>query len=172
MSQPAKQIEPEAEAPEAEAPEAKTDRRLPVVPPANVRLNRGGSAFAEWHCRFPENGTLDDLKEPGIWRKIQISPQTAFKQFDELRIIAFDGAWVARCVVAHASQTEVVLSKPTVVQMPARREHLYEDETYAVRYTGDGYTVIRKRDEVAMSPAVHSADAALTVLTRLYPKSG
>ena len=146
------------------------ERVVPLVNEKCVVRNRAGTVWGEWHVRFPEGGILDDLKLPHIWKRCQQHAGTAFKRFDELRIIAFDGTWIARCTVAHASQTEVILSEPRVETMPDSRENLFQDATYYVKFVGNGYAVFRKVDDQQMVPAVHSADAAQTVLLNLYPK--
>lgn len=145
-------------------------RREPIeVYATDVQRNRAGSVWSEFHVRFPEKGILDDLKEPGIWCRVQSSPNIAFKRFDEVRIIAFDASWMAHAVVAHASRTKVILSKPTVTKLPEQQEHLFQDDRYYVKFVGHGYAVFRKHDDQQMSPAVHDAETAKTVLLRQYP---
>ena len=155
--------------PDADTSEV-TTRKEPAVNTKCVWRQRGGSRWCEWACVFPEGAGVEYLDEPGIWWRVQQDRQRAFKSGDEVRIAAFDSSWIAHCIVAHASLTEVQLATVTVTKMPARREFLFEDATYAVRFVGNGYQVFRKRDNQAMSPAVHSSDAAQSVLVGLYPQ--
>ena len=145
-------------------------RELPLVRPECVQRNRPGSVFCEWHCRFPEGGIADDLKEPGIWRRVQDNAATAFKRFDEVRIIAFDASWVAHCVVAHATGNAVILAVRGITKLPEQQENLFQDDIYAVVFVGNGYAVVRKRDGQQVVEPVHSADAARGRLLNLYPQ--
>ena len=150
--------------------EAETGQRVPsLVMPNCLWRNFAGHRYSMWECRFPEGNIADDLKVPSIWRRCQQDGNSALKRWDELRIVAFDGSWVAHCIVAHASLTEVVLSKPKITTMPDSRENLFQDDTYLVRFVGNGYAVFRKYDDQQMAPAVHSAEAAMTVLLNQYP---
>ena len=145
-------------------------RKLPVVLPRCVQRNRAGSVWSEWDVRFPEGGIADDLKEPGIWKRIQDNQNTAFKRFDEVRVLAFDASWIAHCIVAHASQTEVVLAVMRVTKMPERREHLYADELYEIQFDGVGYVVKRKSDGQAMTNSLVNPVLAEKALMQLYPQ--
>lgn len=145
-------------------------RKEPAVQPRCVWRNRAGSRWCEWGCTFPEGATVDDLKEPGLWWRVQQDSQSALKKEDEVRIRAFDSSWVAHCYVAHASLTQVILATVSITKLPGQREHLYEDDLYFVKFVGHGYGVFRKTDGQQMAPAVHSADAAQSVLIGLYPK--
>jgi hypothetical protein len=147
-------------------------REPPVIRPDLVSVNRGGTVWTEWHVRFPEDGILDDLKEPGIWKLVQGDRFKAFRTLDELRIVAFDQSWIARCIVAHAGRDHAVLSKPQIVSMPPRRENLYQDDLYRVAFVGNGYTVIRKKDGQRVTGVVASAAVAQFDLQNLYPRMG
>ena len=156
----------EAVAEQADLPQ----RKEPAIQTKSVWRNRAGSRWCEWSCIFPEGATVDDLEESGLWWRVQQDGQVALKREDEVRIRAFDSSWVAHCYVAHASLMEVILATVSITKLSGPREHLYEDDLYAVRFVGHGYSVFRKSDGQEMAPAVNSADAARGVLINQYPK--
>ena len=135
-----------------------------------VRKNRGGTLYAEWEVRFSEHHTVDDLQDPGIWRRVQDNAVTALKRFDEVRILAFDASWIAHCVVAHATGNTVILATRSITKLPEQQEHLFQDDVYCVVFVGNGYTVLRKRDELKMTDIRPSAALAEMDLKDLYPK--
>ena len=153
------------------AQDTATARVAPLVQKNCVGRNRAGTFWCEWHVRFPEGGIADDLKEPGIWRRVQDDANTALKRFDEVRIIAFDASWVAHAVVAHATGNSVVLGKPAITKLPEQRENLYQDDRYYVKFVGNGYGVFRKTDDQKMmNDTWPSAALAEKALINLYPK--
>lgn len=148
-----------------------TERTAPVVQVNCVKRNRAGSVFCQWYVTFPKGGLPEDLEAPEIWRRVQDQRGTAFKGKDEVRVDSFDGSWSADCIVSHASLTEVVLAVKTMTKLPPRREHLYEDDRYAVRFVGNGYGVFRKSDDQMMqSDAWPNPEVARQRLLELYPK--
>lgn len=154
-----------------QAEDTTAPRVAPVVQINCVHRNRAGSRWCEWDVRFPEGGIADDLKEPDIWRRIQDDANTAFKRFDEVRIIAFDASWTARAIVAHATGNSVILAKPVITKLPEQRENLYQDDRFYVKFVGNGYSVFRKNDDQKMVPdAWPSAELARVALINLYPK--
>ena len=145
-------------------------KKEPCVQPKYVWRNKAGSRFCEWDCVFPEGATRGDLKEAGIWWRCQQEGNSALKQGDEVRITSFNRSWVAHCHVSHASLTQVILTVVTLTELPEQREHLFQDDRYVVRFSGNGYGVYRKNDGQEMAHPVESADAARTNLLNLYPQ--
>ena len=145
-------------------------RKEPAVQPGCLWRQKAGSRYCQWECRWPEGASVEDLTEPGLWWRCQQEPQSALRRDDEVRILAFDSSWVAHCHVAHAGSTQVVLAVVSITELPERREQLFEDDRYAVRFVGNGYAVYRKHDGQQMAQPVHSAAAAQTNLVNLYPK--
>ena len=150
--------------------EKQAEREAPLVHESSVKRNRAGSVYCQWHVVFPKGGIPEDLADPTIWARCQNSGATAFKRKDEVRIDSYDGSWSADCIVSHASLTEVVLAVKTMTKLPARTEHLYEDDLYAVRFGGNGYSVFRKSDDHRMNPeAWPNPERARQALLELYP---
>ena len=146
-------------------------RVSPLVRVDCVHRNRAGSRWCNWEVIFPEGGVVADLSDPSIWSRVQDHRNSALRQGDELRVRAFDRSWVADCYVAHATTTAVILVVKTVIELPEQRENLYQDDLYAVRFVGNGYSVFRKRDDHRMRPdAFPSPAAAQDVLLNWYPK--
>ena len=154
------------------AAEAETTytRVAPLVHVDCVHLNKAGSVYAGWSVRFPEGGTREDLTQRDIWRRIQDTLRPPIRRFDEVRILAHDASWVAHCIAAHATDSAVDLTVISITKLPEQRERLFEDDRFAVRFAGSGYSVQRKSDNQEMVAPVHSAAAAETNLRNLYPK--
>ena len=149
---------------------APPQRSAPAIDPRNVQLQSGGHVYMSWVVRLPEGFIADDLKETRtIWRKVQ-SNAHRFRKFDRVFLIAFDESWCAEAVVADANTTEVQLSRPRVIDLAQRIVPLFEDETYRIRWTGNGYVVERKRDALRMTQVVATEAEAKMLLFRLYPR--
>jgi hypothetical protein len=83
----------------------------PASEPDHVLPQSDGFAWAEYLVRLPGEATLQDLNDPGLWRKVQ-SGRQPLRRLDKLRIVAFDETWLVECTVAGATQNGVSLSKP------------------------------------------------------------
>ena len=149
---------------------ADAPRKAPEIDPNNVTVNSTGASFQSYFVRAPSGLIADDLKEPGIWRKVQNSPRVSLRKFDDLRIIAFDETWVADAIVAEADSTQVVLAKPRITQIPPRTTNLFQDDRYRIKWQGVGYVVERKADGHRMTEPVHSVALAERDLRNLYPR--
>ena len=136
-----------------------TETKKPAVPGGNVTLNSDGFAYRTIMARLPEGVIADDLKEPGLWRKVQAG-MLPLRRHDHLYIVSFDETWAADCIVADANGLGAVLSKPRIVTFPERYERLFQDDVYRVVWTGTGYAVERKADGKRMTkPAATAAIA-------------
>ena len=155
----------------AEAPAG--PRTIPAIEPAQVKRNGDGFAFQSYLIRLPSGVILQDLNDAprDLWRSVQSNPNTALRQFDVVRLVEFDEAWMAEATVAQADGSQVTLAGIKKFDLPGRSANLYSDDTYAVRWAGDGYSVFRRGDSVRMSPqSFHTPDAAKAALLGLYPK--
>jgi hypothetical protein len=147
-----------------------TPRQTPEIDPARVTLQATGFIWREYMVRCPADMVSDDLKEPGIWRKLQISgSRNALKKFDRLLIVAFDETWVAEALVASADSKGAVLAKPKITGMPERYDRLFNDGTYRVEWNGFGFVVVRIADGHVMTSATANAALAERLLAQLYP---
>lgn len=144
-------------------------RKVPVIDPAQVRMNYAGHVFKEVMVRVPHDFVADDLKEPGAWSRVQAS-RDALCKFDRVIVVAWDESWIAETIVAHADSAKVVLTKPRLLSLPDRYEALFQTEEYRVVWTGGGYAVERKRDSHRMTHIVTSAAIAERDLQQLYPR--
>lgn len=151
-------------------PDPEPTAPVAVVHPECVSINKAGTLFCQWAARAPEGATMDDMLNPAAWKRTQEAKRPAIRQDDEVRVVAFDRSWVAWCYVAHATGNGVILSVFAAAQPEGPREHLYEDDLYRVVFTGSGYAVHRKSDDLRIGHPVHSADAARGNLLALYPK--
>ena len=142
----------------------------PLVQINRIWRNRAGTRWCEWDVAFPEGGTVDDLSDPSIWRKVQDHRQTALTRGDHIWITAFDRTWKAFVIVSHATLTAVVLSEPWVMNLPPPQERLAEDDRYRVEFDGAGYVVIRKVDGQRMSDSLANPALAERAMTQLYSK--
>lgn len=140
----------------------------PKVLPQMVKANSSGQFYRDMFVRLPQGMIADDLKEPSIWSKVQVSAD-ALRIHDHLYMVSYDESWAAEAIVAQATHSQVVLCKPRLTTFPERYERLYEDETYRVKWVGSGYAVERKADGRIMTQPVHTAGIAERDLIRQYP---
>jgi hypothetical protein len=143
-------------------------RKTPMIEPDHVLPQSDGFAWAEYLVRLPREATLQDLNDPGLWRKVQ-SGRQPLRRLDKLRIVSYAEDWLVECTVAGAMQNGVSLSKPVKTDLPARTEQLFEDALYRVTWVGIGYQVIRKRDGAPVSMPTMSKAMAERDLKNQYP---
>jgi hypothetical protein len=150
----------------------KTDDLKPREPiaidPARVTLSNNGFGWRDFMVRLPKDFVADDLKEPSIWRKVQLGAN-ALRRHDHLYLVSHDENWVAEAIVADAERNHAVLCKPRITNFPERYDRFFEDENYRVKWMGQGYVVERKRDGHVMCQPLGSAALAERELQRLYP---
>lgn len=147
-------------------------RKLTPVEPANVRVNYAGFAFRELFVRLSRGVIADDLKEPGLWSRVQLSNSVALRKFDRVLVVSYDESWIAEAYVEGATATGASLAKPRIIMMRERTEQLFGDGTYQVEFNGRGYHAVRLRDGQSMTPTVANAALAERDLANLYPRSG
>lgn len=146
------------------------ERTAPLIPHENVVLNVDGFVYRHLLVRLPADFVADDLKEPGVWRKVQGS-RNALRKHDHLYLVAYDESWAADAVVASGTAASAVLCKPKLTNFPERYDRLFEDENYRVAWMGTGYIVERKKDGHRMTAPVPSAAHAERDLRNIYPKA-
>lgn len=154
---------------EAEGEISPTGRAAVEIDPARVVLDSTGQVLRSFVVRLPGGLIADDLKEPRIWRRVQLS-RNAFRKFDRLFCIDFDESWVAECIVENADTNKAVLAIPRLTRFSKRFEKLFEDELYRSKFVGHGYVVERKSDGHIMCEPVASAAHAERLLMQLYPR--
>jgi hypothetical protein len=145
-------------------------RQAPQIEPRMVTVNNQGFAWKEVQARAPEGLIFDDLKLPEIWRRVQAHPAKSLVRLDKVRVVAWDESWLCECVVTAATSTGATLSKPAKVDLPPRSELLLSDESYAVRWGGNGYYVERKRDGQRVSEVVSTKSEAERALSAQYAR--
>jgi hypothetical protein len=146
-------------------------RRLPTIDPGFVTLNHEGFGWREWLVRLPAEAIADDLKEPGLWSRVQ-KHRSAMRRHDHLYLVAHDESWAAEAVVVDAGPLAAVISKPRLMKFEARTQPLFEDSTYRVKWYGDGYAAERRSDGMRMTAKVANEALAERDLARLYPAPG
>lgn len=94
----------------------------------------------------------------------------ALRQLDRLRVLAHDRRWEAWCSVVYADTKTVKLSRPAKVDLAAADEH-WQDDDVQTKFVGDGYTIVRRKDDVRMLPASYAtAEAARVAWFKSQPK--
>lgn len=145
-------------------------RQAPEIDPARVLLQSSGFIWREYLVRCPADMVSDDLKEPGIWRRLQGSGGTkSLKKHDRVYIVAFDESWVAEAIVASADNKGAVLGKPRLTTFPERYDKLFNDGTYRVEWDGAGFVVVRIADGHVMTQPTQNVALAERLLAQLYP---
>src|SRR5437667_404071 len=85
-------------------------REIPKIDPGQVRLDVSGHHHQRYAVTLPAGMIADDLKEPGVWSKVQTTARCALRVYDVLFLVAHDGSWVADAIVAHASMAGATLT--------------------------------------------------------------
>lgn len=145
-------------------------RQAPEIDPARVTLQATGFIWREYMVRCPADMVSDDLKEPGIWRRVQVSgSRNTLKKHDRVYIVAFDETWVAEAIVASADNKSAVLAKPRLTTFPERYDKLFNDGTYKIEWNGHGYVAVRIADGHVMTQPTANVALAERLLVQLYP---
>lgn len=144
--------------------------KKPFVDPARVMVDFAGFARRSLFVRLPEGFIADDLKTPQAWEKVQANAAKALKRHDALYIVAYDETWIAEAVVSDADGKRAVLAKPRITNLENDRfDGLFEDENYRVSWAGNGFVVVRKKDDHVMTQPAALASHAERDLRGLYP---
>ena len=161
----------------ATKPEPKSDPKVVVFEKKqpeikDVQVNDAGFAYRNLMVRLPEGMVSDDLRNPKIWRKIQIGDMShRLLKYDHLFILSFDETWFVDTIVSYADQSSAALTILKVGTFHEVDKALYSDGTYRVVWTGAGFGVQRVSDGVMTSNQAHSTEAlAVSALKLLYPK--
>lgn len=147
------------------------ERTAPVLKTSALQWQSEGFVWREAFVRLPNGMTLQDLNDsPAIWENIQANAATALRQFDRIRAVAYDQAWIVDATVSFADRKQVLFAGIRKTDMPKRSVALFENEDYRVDWAGSGYAVIRKSDGVVMGSQTYSVpDQARAALLQLYP---
>lgn len=155
-----------AEKPPAVPPQS---RAIPLIDPAHVTVESRGFVRKSVTIRLPADFVADDLKEVGVWKKVQGSSKSLC-QHDDLYLIAWDQNWVATAIVGQASSNTATLAGVRIIQTPQRAKALFRDDKYAVVWGGGGYHVERIADGHKMTGTVVNDRLAERELAALYPQ--
>ena len=146
---------------------AAAPRGAPVIDPAAAILDGAGHAYRSWFVRLPQGAIADDLKEPGLFRKLQQGGK-ALKKHDRLYLVDFDERWSADALVGEANAEGVTLCGTRIFQFPARTRPLFSDANFRIEWDGAGYAVIRRRDGASVGTTQGSEELAIRELQNQY----
>lgn len=153
----------------AGAPAART---VPEIDPQLAQWNSGGFVIREMVARLPVDATAEHLKEPGLWRRVQMDRNRALRKLDRVIIVAHDESFLWDAYVAEAGPDFVTLSTPKRHELKPRHGSYYADDLYRVQWAGAGFVVVRKRDGHVMTPTMYFTEQeAIRELHALYPKA-
>lgn len=142
-----------------------------TIDPARVVLDVGGLVRRQWVVRLPESMVADDLKLPGIWRRVQGHPPKAFQRWDGVFLIGFDESWAVSAVVTDADGSGVTLDGLRVIKGTARSGGGFSDGVYATFWAGSGYGIRRLSDGFTMPGGPYATlVGAERAIERLHPK--
>ena len=153
---------PEANAAPVEAP-------TPEVQPGDVKLE-AGLFNRRGIVRMPKGTVGDDVRNPKIWRKVQLSRQTALLKYDELLIFGHDESWYCRALVAKATGTEAILTIEKIGTFRAVDDQLYSDGKFKVHWNGACYVVARVADDAIVDNVGYTTESqAIRAIERQHP---
>lgn len=132
-------------------PESVTPREAPILKKTAIQMQSTGHFFRELVVYCPPDLTMADLNENSdrIWKAIQGSAGHALQEYDKLELRWEDKVCYAR--VNYADLTTVHLFDIRKVDKPKRAAELWDNGTYRVQWTHDGYCWARNSDGVIMS---------------------
>ncbi len=146
-------------------------RKLPVIDPTWCEFNHEGQCWREVQVRLPPTATLLDLNEtPTIWKLVQES-QKALRQRDRVTIISWAEDWMVDGRVTDATKAVVQIAIIKRYDLTPRHDRLPQDDTYAVRWFGNGYAVERKLDQMCVSPIVATVQEAERHMSAKYSRA-
>ena len=147
-----------------------SERKLPEI--KEVQVNDIGFFYRNLMVHMPEGATQDDLRDPKIWRKIQIGPVgDRLRKYDHLFILAFDESWCSSAVVSYADNISAALVLLKVGSFRDADKALYSDGIYRVMWMGTGFGIERVKDGVPTSNTAHSTEALAIDALKASPKS-
>jgi hypothetical protein len=153
---------PEANAAPIESPP-------PVVDPGCVKID-AGHFNRRVMVHLPEGAVPDDVRDPRIWRKVQVNKITSLLKYDELTIYTHDEGSCIRAIVAHATGNEACISVEKIFTFRQIKTGLFNDGVHKVDWIGHAYVVKRVADGVLVDPSGYGTEgAAIAALHRLYP---
>jgi hypothetical protein len=154
-------------APEADA----APRKLPEILPAWCLLHHDGMQWREWLIRLPETATLVDLNEtPDLWKAVQGS-NVALRTFDRVTIVSWAEDWMVEARVTNATKSRVEIAIIKRYDLAARHDRLPQDDTYRVRWFGNGYGLERKSDKLRVSPIVATVAECERAMSAKYSRA-
>lgn len=151
------------------AGETPAPRIVPPVNPQHVKLNVDGYVLRDIVVRLPAGFIASDMAEPDLWKEVQRSRQ-ALRKLDRLTLIEFDEGAVWSAYVSEAGPEFALVSKPTRVEIRARRTAYYSDDLYKIQWNGAAFIIIRKADNFTMPGAYACEQSAIRGLGNLYPR--
>jgi hypothetical protein len=153
--------------PEANA--APIDTPAPVVDPACVKID-AGHFNRRVMIHLPEGAVPDDIRDPRIWKKVQINKLTSLLKYDELVVFTADEGSCIRAIVAHATGTEAIVAIEKIITFRQIKSGLYNDGVDKVEWSGASYVVKRVSGGALVDPNGYGTEgAAIAALHRLYP---
>jgi hypothetical protein len=163
----------------AKNPTATAGRNIPAITPKAQPAGGGaywqsqGQAWREAYIILPEGLVAQDLTDHphDVWKLIQQNPPFAPRRLDRVCCVSADGTWMLEARVGFADLTRVVLTKPTVTQLPEPKDAgLYSDEMYAVEPFPGGYAIMNKKSGARLGNTVYGTpDQAKAAVMQQYP---
>ena len=145
-------------------------REVPEVKPDHVQVNEAGQVWRTVLARMPDGLVSDDLRNPAIWKKVQLSRHAALIKMDRLFILGHDESWGAEAIVKRATSAEVSLAILKVFAFREADETLFSDGTLEVYWDGASYGVRRISDHVrVVSHGFKTEALASDALRKTYP---
>jgi hypothetical protein len=146
-------------------------RMLPEVKPGHCEVDSEGFATRSILVRLPPGMIADDLRYPGIWRRVQADRLRSLRKMDRLLILSHDESWYAEAFVVNATATECKLMLMKKGSFREADQALYSDGTLEIYWSGKGYGVRRVEDQVPVLHQVYQTEKqAQSALMGWYTK--
>ncbi len=140
------------------------------IDPRRVQQDFCGQVLRRWFVRLPAEMILDDVKDPTIWRRVQLDRMKALRRHDEVYLVGYGEDFAVSARVTDATSEAVVLGGMKIINFPERITPLFNDGTYRVAWVGTGYAVERIADGHQLGGAHGSEALAIREIQSLYPR--
>lgn len=142
---------------------------VPLVPREAVVRDRAHAVSQHFRVTWPAEMTMQDLADPGVWKKVLSNRAMSFAFADTLCIVAHDESWlVPSAVVVAVDGESMQLENIKPIRVDRRVGKLPQSDKYTVKAYQGGYGVFDNRDNILVGGVSYStltgATAAMALL--------
>jgi hypothetical protein len=146
-------------APKQAEVETATERQEPTI--SKVQVDKEGFVSRDVFAWAGPDTVADDLRDPAIWKKIQMSSMTVLRKYDRVTVFGEDESWMVEGVVSVAKKDSVRLGILKVASFLEVGEGLYRDAEHCVIFDSGWFYIERLIDGVRVSNGLATEAACI-----------